>query len=149
VKNKGYYTGVSYKEILNYYFPVDPEKNKFSLSGKQITSEVAMRDYGFENKRDGNTGKSSTSVSSNPRKSKYIIQTTINNTSVKGKEKIVTVAGTFNCYKLLMTTNMQTMGRNIDMVSAMFYDPEKGLIKTETLESKVKSGYTELVRVKK
>jgi hypothetical protein len=152
VQNKGYYAATTYKGKSFYHFPVNFEKDKFELTGNKLTMDMTIRDYESDNTNMiGGTefGTKGPSASAKIAESKFSMDISIKKTETKGKEKITTPAGTYECYKLLLTMDASMFGRGVDMVSAMYYDPGVGFIKSETQQSKNKTGYTELVRVKK
>ncbi|MFT3750319.1 MAG: hypothetical protein QM768_18530 [Agriterribacter sp.] len=67
----------------------------------------------------------------------------------EGKTKVSVAAGTFACDKIVKTIEI-TVYKRARIVKIIYYiSPQVGLVKTESLDGDLLSGYTELIRVKK
>ena len=81
--------------------------------------------------------------------SKVIVRTKTISSNNEGKVKIRVPAGIFECDKIVKAIEV-TMGRRSKSVKIIYYiSPEIGLVKTESLEGELHTGYTELVRIRK
>lgn len=67
----------------------------------------------------------------------------------EGKTKIRVPAGMFECDKIVKTIELTVYKRTKSVKIIYYISPEVGLVKTESLEGDLLSGYTELVKVKK
>jgi len=67
----------------------------------------------------------------------------------KEKEKTASASGTYECYKIVFTTDSEIFGRGINSNLILYYNTEVGFVRSETQRSKSKTGYMELIRVKK
>jgi hypothetical protein len=144
-KKSGYYTIM--KTAGNFVISGDPGTGSFSYSPKTNTTELKIRDY----KLDKNMGSGSSYFTEDLTESKYSIVASLKSFKIDGKEKVKTAAGTFECYKIYGTVEAKITGiaRTFEGVSLVYYSPEIGFVKTEQEDAKVKTGYIELVRVKK
>jgi hypothetical protein len=149
VLNKGYYSANVYKGKSMYNFPINFEKDKFELTGNKLTMDMTIRDYAVDYQIGGKDFDTrGPSSSARMEENKLSMDISIKKTETKGKEKINTKGGSFEPYKLLLTMDAAMLGRGVDMVFVLYYDPAIGFIKSETQQSRNKAGYTELVRVK-
>lgn len=151
-KDKGIYSSAVYKGKCIYNFPTDFDKNKFETSGNQVTMNMKIRDYemaftqqngsrGIQNAGPENTGRIVENTLS--------MDMTIKKNETKGKEKISTSSGVYDCYKIVITTDAEVLGRGLNTNTILYYDTEVGFVKSESQQSKNKSGYTEIVRIKR
>jgi len=151
-KDKGIYSATIYKGTCIYNFPTDFEKNKFGITGTNITMNMKIRDYEMAfTQQNGSNGIQKGGPENTGRivENTFSLDMTVKKYETKGKENISTPAGTYECKKIILTTESEMFGRGINTVSTLYYNTEVGFIKSETIQSKNKSGYTELVRVKK
>ncbi len=79
---------------------------------------------------------------------KLRVDASVKTFETKGKEKVKTPAGSFDCYKLRLITETDIMGRSIDITSVIYYSPEAGIVKVESEQMKYKAGYSELTVIK-
>ena len=150
-KDKGIYSSTIYKGKCIYNFPIDFEKSRFETTGSKIVMNMKIRDYEMGlTQQNGARGIQNTGLENTGRivENTYSIDMNIKKHETKGKEKISTASGTYECYKIILTTDSEMFGREINTNSILYYNTEVGFVKSETQQSKSKSGYTELVRVK-
>ena len=160
-KMKGLHAVASLKGNDTYTFSVDLEKGKFNYSPQTIVTDLVVRDFVMQTKnnpnydiRDVAAGKqgyttSPFNTSTDLVETKYSITSTAKEYKVAGKTKITTPAGSFDCYKIVTRTELKIEKRTIEPITVIYYHPEIGFIKWEQEDSNVKTGYLELVRVKR
>ena len=151
-RDKGIYSSTAYRGKCIYNFPVDFEKNKFEMTGSPVLMNMKVRDYemGFT-QQNGSGGIRSAGPENTGRivENTYDIDISIKKSETKGKETVTVAGGTYECFKIVLTTDGEMFGRKINTNSVLFYNPEVGFVKSESQQAKSKSGYTELVRIKK
>lgn len=143
-REKGIYSSVTYKGSDAYVFPTDFEKYKFETTGNQISVNTKIRDYEMRFDQHGTPEKTARIVENT-----FPMDMNIKKKDYKGKEKISTPGGTFECYKIVIAAESEVLGRRLNTDMLLYYNAEVGLVKYEAQQSKFKSGYTELVSVKK
>jgi hypothetical protein len=148
-KDKGIYSSVVIKGKSLYKFPLDFSKEKFKVEGTNIMMDMRIRDY--EMAKTVQPGKANTNMEFSGRivEDPYEIDFTIEKFENKGVEKITTPAGTYDCQKLVLKTDMSMFGRGISAGAILYYNTEVGFVKSESQQAKAKVGYVELVSVKK
>jgi hypothetical protein len=148
-KDKGIYSSTVVKGKSLYLFPVNFEKNKFEINGDRLTMNTKIRDYEMARMQVAGAPNTGMEFSGRITEDTYSMETSVKKYEVKGKEKITTPAGTFDCYKIVVSTDMEAFGRGINNNSIIYYHPEAGYVKSETQQAKIKGGYVELVSIKK
>lgn len=92
-------------------------------------------------------------MSSNANGMDMTLQYKVTDRKVVGKEKVTTAGGSWDCYKITynMSLSMKMMGMNIpvEMVSAEWFAPGFGVVKTETSKDGKLAGHMEITHVKK
>lgn len=79
--------------------------------------------------------------------SSWMMEATIKQMTVGAKTKVLTAAGTFECYPVTSTIEMKAMGRTVPNGSTVYCSEKYGFLKMEPGEGSVASGF-ELVRIK-
>jgi DUF3108-like len=158
---KGLHAIASPKGNDTYTLSVDLEKGKFNYSPQTIVTDLVVRDFAMQttnnpnyNQRDVTAGKQGYTTSPliqdiNLVETKYSITTTAKEYKVVGKTKITTPAGSFDCYKIIARTQSKIEKNTIEPITAIYYHPEIGFIKWEQDDTDKKTGYIELIRVKR
>jgi hypothetical protein len=164
LKKKGFYTATNNKETVFYIFPLNADQNKFELSAKKLNSDVVMRDFGWE-QRDSKGNRVFTGghweLSNSIEETKYSMSSVLDIPHMKGKEKITTSLGSFNCDKFSVTIKStfdfpkkiglerppgpDLNGKTIEGTGIFYFESQVGLVKTESSQG----GYSELIRIKK
>lgn len=151
-KDKGIYSSTLVKGKCIYHYPVNFETGKFEVGGKEFTMDVKVRDYEMATTlQSGNGGirPGGQEFSGRITENTYSMDVAIKKWEVKGKEEINTPAGRFTCYKILLTAENEIFGRGVGAGYVLYYSTEAGFVKSETQQAKNKTGYAELVRIKK
>ena len=160
-KMKGIHAVATPKGNDTYTLFVDLEKGKFNYSPQTIVTDLAVRDFMMQTKnnpnhdlRDVAAGKqgyttSPFNTSTDLVETKYSITSTVKEYKVVGKAKITTPAGSFDCYKITCRNEVKIEKKVFLQISTISYHPEIGIIKWDQEDEDVKTGYMELVRVKR
>jgi hypothetical protein len=142
---KGFHTASRLK--TSNYYSIDLTKNVFDCSPKSVTTDAAIRYYLHEpmfvwrnDKWEVNHGEVPKSL-----ESMQFSYTTSINCKIGDKASVNTKAGDFDCYKLMITLKMPSA----EVTEIMYYTPEFGLIKMESVKREKSSVFVELISVKK
>ena len=158
-----YYTASNNRETVLYKLPLNNNNNRFELSAKTVTSDIVMRDFGWE-QRDDQGRRTLTGGHLEPsnqiEETKYTLTNTFEDPRSAGKTKINVPAGSYDSDKYIMAaksvfTDVQTTSNNspvshvsrkpLESSATLYFNPKVGLVKTENSQG----GYTELSRVKR
>jgi hypothetical protein len=163
LRKKKFYSATNNQETVYYIFPVNPDKNKFELSAKKLTSDIVIRDFGWEQRDSrGNVVFSGGhwELSAQITETKYSLASVLENPLAEGKTKIRVPPGSFDCDKYQMKIKSTFIyparyrnngpgpdlnGKTIESTGVFYFNPKIGLVKTENSQG----GYTELIRIKK
>jgi hypothetical protein len=123
---------------------VDKSTSKFEWT----VHDFMPGDYTANNRRyEINTNRSSaTGMNYSMGSLKNELEIKINKVIVGGKETITTPAGSFDCYKIVLQTDMTIMKKSGPVNYTVYYDPAIGCVKFDVANTTI-GGYVELIKV--
>lgn len=147
-KDKGISQSSVFDGACTYNFPTDFKQDKFQVTGNSVKLINKVRDYettfsGPDGIHSG-TPQTSARIIENTRE----LDMTVKKYDTKGEQSMDTEAGTYECNKIIITTEL-SLRRGIEFTTTHYYNAEVGLVKLEAQQSKSAISYMELVRVKK
>ena len=145
VKGNGFYYASKQKaDPATWTIPIVLEGGSPTIDKKKYKLAFISRDYAMEQTRPNQPR----TISGRPVCNNLEIETEIDNIKLAGKEKIKTKAGEFDCYKIEIKAKASFGRTSLPGTTVMYFHPEVGLVKTESFQAKMRSGYSELVNVK-
>lgn len=148
VKRRGFYYAANAKATPAIWsIPLSPDGGGSpGIDKKSYKLNFILRDYEMQQGIPGGSGPQG--ISAVPRSNDMEAEMGTQSMKLAGKAKVKTRAGEFDCYKIEVSLTNTINGMPFEAVTIMYFNPEIGLVKTETKQLKYPTGYTELVNVK-
>lgn len=121
------------------------ESNYVNLENEQYKVSSFIKDPEGAEGAAFASGKSNVDYSG----TKMIVSMKTISSNNEGKVKLRVPAGMFECDKIVKTIELTVYKRSKIIKISYYISPEAGLVKTESLDGDILSGYTELIRIKK